>query len=154
MELKVAQEEIEVLSLEAVDWPDSGLGCAPPGRHVLTVVTPGYRVVLAYGGRRYEYRSGGPTTPQPCAGQSSPQEVRRVAPGDVIEVEGELVSIGNVPFTRLAISMPEGEKFEVVDSALAAEVAQRPRERLSFRVRVVGRGKVTPIEVEILAVRP
>jgi hypothetical protein len=149
----VAQDEIEVVSVEAVDWPDSGLGCAPAGQHVLDVVTPGYQVLLAHGGESYEYRSGGPTTPQLCEGETQAQGVERLSPGDVFELEAELVSIGNVPFTHLALSTSQGETFEVEDSPLAREAAQRPRQRRTWEVRVTGRGLVTPIRLEILAVR-
>ncbi len=56
-ELNVPREQITVVRFEAHDWPDSSLGCPQPGRTYLQVITPGYRVILAAGGREYEYHT-------------------------------------------------------------------------------------------------
>jgi hypothetical protein len=48
---------IRVVSAEAVDWPDSALGCPAAGTVSLPVITPGRRSILALDGVRYEYRS-------------------------------------------------------------------------------------------------
>lgn len=53
--LGLRPEEIAVRQVEPVDWPDSSLGCPQPGRAYLQVITPGYRIVLAAGGRQYTY---------------------------------------------------------------------------------------------------
>jgi hypothetical protein len=57
--LGIAPDEIAVLSVEPVDWPDSSLGCPQPGMNYLTVVTPGYRIELEASGRTYEYHVAG-----------------------------------------------------------------------------------------------
>jgi hypothetical protein len=54
----VAPEAIRLLSVEAVEWPDAGLGCPQPGMMYAQVVTPGFRVVLATEDAMYEYHSG------------------------------------------------------------------------------------------------
>ncbi|MEK8024035.1 MAG: hypothetical protein AAB229_09535 [Candidatus Hydrogenedentota bacterium] len=47
MEAKnVRAEDVEVLSAEAVDWPDSSLGLPEPGMMYAQVITPGHRVRL------------------------------------------------------------------------------------------------------------
>ena len=56
-ELHVATSAIAVVAAEPVEWPDSSLGCPQPGRAYLQIVTPGYRVVLAANGQRYEYHT-------------------------------------------------------------------------------------------------
>jgi len=50
---------IAVVSVEAVDWPDTSLGCPVPGMMYAQVITPGYRVTLCVsaGGQRYEYHT-------------------------------------------------------------------------------------------------
>ncbi len=55
--LNIAPEEITLVSAELVEWPDSGLGCPAPGTAYLTVITPGYKIVLAAGGKEYAYHS-------------------------------------------------------------------------------------------------
>ena len=53
-DLMVDINQIQVIAYEPVDWPDSCLGVNTPGVACMMVVTPGYRVVLAYNGAEYE----------------------------------------------------------------------------------------------------
>ena len=55
--LMLAEAQITLVRAEAVDWPDSSLGCPQPGMMYLQVVTPGYRLVLAAGGVSTEYHT-------------------------------------------------------------------------------------------------
>ncbi|MCD6291080.1 MAG: hypothetical protein J7M34_11300 [Anaerolineae bacterium] len=55
--LHVAEDEITVRSVEAVEWSDTSLGCPQPGMMYAQVITPGYRIVLEAGGQRYEYHT-------------------------------------------------------------------------------------------------
>lgn len=56
--LGVPKSSIKVILAEAVEWPDASLGCAKPGMMYAQVITPGYRIVLEAGGKRYEYHTG------------------------------------------------------------------------------------------------
>ena len=53
-----AEADIVVLSSEAVQWSDSALGCALPGKDYSKVITPGLRVALELDGKRYDYHTG------------------------------------------------------------------------------------------------
>ncbi|MGD1996956.1 MAG: hypothetical protein PVH62_09300 [Anaerolineae bacterium] len=53
-ELDISQDEVTLLSVEAVQWSDTSLGCAQPGEMYAQVITPGYRVILGAGGEEYE----------------------------------------------------------------------------------------------------
>jgi len=55
--LDVDRDAIEVISIEAVEWPDASLGCPRPDEMVAQVATPGFRVVLEVRGERYEYHT-------------------------------------------------------------------------------------------------
>ena len=55
--LGVTEEAVVVQSVEAVQWPDSSLGCPQPGMMYLQVITPGFRVVLEAEGQVYEYHA-------------------------------------------------------------------------------------------------
>ncbi len=58
-----------VVSAEAVDWPDSSLGCPQPDMMYLQVITPGYQVVFEVGGVQYDMRaaaSGGVVRCEPA----------------------------------------------------------------------------------------
>ena len=53
----IDEEQITVVSVEAANWPDTSLGCPEPGMMYAQVITPGYRILLSYGGKTYEYHS-------------------------------------------------------------------------------------------------
>lgn len=53
----VGVEEVQIVEFQAVEWPDSSLGCPEPGKMYLQVIMPGYRVVLKAAGQTYEYHT-------------------------------------------------------------------------------------------------
>lgn len=55
--LGITGDEIEVVSVEPMQWRDSSLGCPKPGQMYLQVITPGYKIVLEAGGETYEYHT-------------------------------------------------------------------------------------------------
>ncbi len=56
-EINLPAGQVEVTSVEAVDWNDTSLGCPQEGYMYAQVITPGYRVLLAAGGQTYEYHT-------------------------------------------------------------------------------------------------
>ena len=50
-------ESVQVVSVEAVDWSDSSLGCPKAGMMYAQVITPGYKIVLESAGRTYEFHT-------------------------------------------------------------------------------------------------
>jgi hypothetical protein len=52
--LGVPEAQVSVIATEAVEWSDSSLDCPEPGMAYLTVITPGYRIILEVAGLRYE----------------------------------------------------------------------------------------------------
>lgn len=57
--LNVPEDRFQVRSIEAVQWPDSSLGCPQPGAVYMPVVTPGHRVVLEAAGRTHTVHVAG-----------------------------------------------------------------------------------------------
>lgn len=55
--LEVPPTEIQVVSHEVVDWPDTSLGAPRPGYMYAQVITPGFKVVLRHGDKCYEYHT-------------------------------------------------------------------------------------------------
>lgn len=51
--------EIEVVSVEEVDWPDGSLGCPIPGMMYTQAIVNGMRIVLRADGVEYAYHQGG-----------------------------------------------------------------------------------------------
>ena len=57
MRLGIETARLSVERVEAHEWPNSGLGCPQPGMMYAQVITPGYLVVVAGGGKRLEYHT-------------------------------------------------------------------------------------------------
>jgi hypothetical protein len=55
--LQIEADLITLHSVEAVQWRDSSLGCPQPGRNYLTVITPGFQIILSAQGQEYDYRT-------------------------------------------------------------------------------------------------
>jgi hypothetical protein len=56
-QLQLNLDQIEIVSVEAVDWPDACLGVYTADMMCAQVITPGYRVILAVDGQQYEYHT-------------------------------------------------------------------------------------------------
>jgi hypothetical protein len=56
---RLAAEQLRVISIEAVQWPDSSLGCPRPGMAYAQVITPGYRIQLELDGEFYPVHVAG-----------------------------------------------------------------------------------------------
>lgn len=69
----VSLEKIRILEVEAVEWPDSSLGCGEPGAVYLPVITPGFRIILEADGQIYSYHTNASTQFVHCA---SPQPIK------------------------------------------------------------------------------
>jgi len=57
--LGISSEEIEVIEVEEVEWPDTSLGSPEPGMVYAQVITPGCRITLEVAGETYEVHTGG-----------------------------------------------------------------------------------------------
>lgn len=57
--LGISSEEIEVVQVEEVEWPDTSLGCPEPGMAYTQVIMQGCRITLEAAGETYEVHTGG-----------------------------------------------------------------------------------------------
>ena len=57
--LGISSEEIEVVEVEEVEWPDTSLGCPQLAMAYAQVIVPGWRVVMRVNDDVYEYHWGG-----------------------------------------------------------------------------------------------
>jgi hypothetical protein len=55
--LGLAPETVRLVSVEAVEWRDTSLGCPQRGMMYAQVITPGFRVVLEAEGKKYDYHT-------------------------------------------------------------------------------------------------
>jgi hypothetical protein len=56
-QLGVVVEDISVVEVEAVTWPDASLGCPEPGMVYIQILSPGYHVELGVKGSVYVYHT-------------------------------------------------------------------------------------------------
>jgi hypothetical protein len=81
--LGIAPEEIFLVAVDPVDWPDSSLGLPEDGMMYLQVITPGFRMVLGHAEDRYVYHTDADDTvlpgksPADPADPTDPAELRR-----------------------------------------------------------------------------
>ena len=64
--LRVDPEDLEVVSVEEVTWPDGSLGCPEPGMAYTEALVEGSKVVLGYDERVYVYHAGDDDQPFLC----------------------------------------------------------------------------------------
>jgi hypothetical protein len=53
----ICSGQIQVVSVESVQWRDSSLGCPERGKVYAFVITPGYKILLQTGSGRFEYHT-------------------------------------------------------------------------------------------------
>ena len=68
--LNVSTDDIEIMTVELVTWPNSGMGCPQPGMEYKQVPVDGLLIRLKVNGVEYNYHSGGSREPFLC--QPSP----------------------------------------------------------------------------------
>jgi hypothetical protein len=64
--LGIETDQIEVVEVQSVVWPDGGLGCPQPGMAYTQVQVDGLLIRLQAGGQVYDYHSGGVRSPFLC----------------------------------------------------------------------------------------
>jgi hypothetical protein len=79
--LRIPVDQTRVLSVEAVQWRDSSLGCPMPGMNYLTVITPGYLIRLQAENKTYEYHTS-ETKVVYCDQPQPPFSIETVLPPD------------------------------------------------------------------------
>jgi len=57
LRLEVTPDQLQVISFQEEEWPDSCLGLAAPDEMCLQVITPGYRILLQMNNQSYEYHT-------------------------------------------------------------------------------------------------
>lgn len=70
--LGVTVDEIDVVSVDEVTWPDASLGCPQKDFQYAQVLTPGIRIELSSQGRTYAYHGGDGRDPFYCVDPQQP----------------------------------------------------------------------------------
>jgi hypothetical protein len=65
--------QVRVVSVMAVDWPNSGLGCPEPGQAYAQVITPGFAIVVDAAGTRLSYHTDQSDRLIACEGDPLPE---------------------------------------------------------------------------------
>ena len=56
-QLNVAADSLDLISVEAVDWPDACLGLAQEGEMCAQMLTPGFRITFSAGNQNYVFHT-------------------------------------------------------------------------------------------------
>jgi hypothetical protein len=56
--LSISDEEITVISVESVNWPDTSIGLPEPDKVYAQVIVPGFKITLGALGQDYLYHAG------------------------------------------------------------------------------------------------
>ncbi len=120
--LDATAEEISVVEVNAVEWPDKGLGCPASGQSYDQVITPGYEIVLEVDGATFAYHSG-PDSFVLCedggAGAETPSAGQ--APEEEEEEDGVLTTLLELARKDLSSRLGVPEHSIVVEMAEAVE---------------------------------
>ena len=107
----VAATELTLISMAAVEWPDSSLGCPQPDTMYMQVITPGFQITLtAANGTVYDVHTGSDANVPmllctPAAGEPSTE-----TPQNTVELAGVLT--GTVTYLQ-RIALPAGSVINV-----------------------------------------
>jgi hypothetical protein len=146
----VRPSEIKVVSVEAVEWRNTSLGCPQPDMMYAQVITPGYVIVLEAGSKTYEYHTdqrtkvvlcGEPESDGALAEGNSPPEnsfldrMAALAQGELAERLGiettriQLLDVQEVTWSDASLGCPDPEM----------RYAQVPQDGLLIRLGAQGR---------------
>lgn len=85
-QLNLPIEQIIVQQTQAVDWPDSSLGCPQPGMMYMQMITSGFKVLLKAGEKIYPVHVGGGRAVVCVQGMSAAQESKARAAQTKVEL--------------------------------------------------------------------
>jgi len=82
--LGIKPEEIKVVRVEEVDWPDGSLGCPQPGMRYKQMLVNGTFIQLKVGDNVYNFHGGGGRRPFLCKSKNEvlPENLRGAPPRD------------------------------------------------------------------------
>jgi hypothetical protein len=86
--LSIAADQIDVIEVEEVVWPDTSLGCPQPGMRYRQVPMDGLLIRLAVGDQVYDYHSGGGRAPFLCEQTIKAPKVTPIDLGDILPAPG------------------------------------------------------------------
>jgi len=55
--LAVPESAVKVAGVDQRMWPDSSIGCPKAGQAYLTVIVPGYQILLEANGKEFDYHA-------------------------------------------------------------------------------------------------
>jgi len=91
--LDITSDQIRIVKVTPVDWPDTSLGCPQPEMAYAQVITPGYYIVLDAKGQQYPYHTDLEERVILCLGNASapeselPLPIIPVNPGEIDDGE-------------------------------------------------------------------
>jgi hypothetical protein len=102
----IKAKDIEIISVEKMDWPDACLGLAKPEESCLQQITPGYKVTLRHDNTLYAYRTD---ESGEVAREESVETVETATPSTTESPATAKTCTDRITFVR-DITVPDGTK--------------------------------------------
>jgi hypothetical protein len=96
-QLHAPADQVKVVSVEEVEWPDGCLGVHKPDIMCAQIITAGYRVILEFNGKRYEYHTDKDASQIVLADTPAPQ-------GQAVAIAWERTEQGQCQTARIGAS--------------------------------------------------
>lgn len=155
-ELSIHANQVEVHSVEAVDWPDTSLGNPQPGKMYAQVITPGYRVVLRANDALYEVHTDAngkqatllPPATRPPSGESADDD--QPLPDAVDAARQFLSSMLGVPPEEIAVK--EVQAVDWPDASLGHPQPGRSYAQVitpGYRILLVAQGRQYDLHTDL-----
>jgi hypothetical protein len=104
---QLAPESVQVVSVEATDWPDTSLGCPQPGVFYAQIIVQGYKIVLSSGGQSVEYHSDMKGRVVTCSPAINPSSADDVSGRAILDLASRL----GISSDRITIERVESDEF-------------------------------------------
>jgi hypothetical protein len=88
--LGVPADQVQLVSAEQAQWPNTCLGMTPPGKACADEVTPGWRMTFNVSGQQYEVRTNETASDVRWQAQSGPGASLTDLPGQATNIEKQL----------------------------------------------------------------
>jgi len=159
-QLKAGEETIEVKSVEAHTWNNSGMGCARPGTMTMQVITEGYVVALISQGREYRVHVSGDRAficDRPVLLRTDPRRSTNARGLDIVitKARADLVKRLNIEDSKVRVLGVEPHRWQ--DSTLDCPVPDQPVQAGpvdGYKIQLQHAGRIYTYHTDLTAVRP
>lgn len=132
--INVDPEDIQIESIQKVEWPDSALGYEEPGKVYLQVIMPGYKIVVKAGNKQYEIHTAGDVAKVKIDGKVHTFLLKKVSEEKNNNVEKKSDTIKEVAKKLKDVKNKIKQFYNVDDLAELGEYGEKLKELLNQKI--------------------